>query len=135
MEDGAARFAERFASFWAKPDLDDLGAILTDDVRLVQPLSRTTVGLAAARESFRRLFREFPDLRGEVDRWRGGGDCLFIEFRLRASIGSRPFEWPAVDRFTLRADKACERVSYFDGIPLAMALAWRPLTALRLLRR
>jgi len=62
---------------------------------------------------------------------------VFIEFRLRATIGGRPFEWPVVDRFLLREDgMAVERISYFDALPLLAAAAarpsgWRQLLALR----
>ena len=62
-----------------------------------------------------------------ADRWSGAGNVLFIEFRLRATIGGRPFEWPVVDRFVLRDDgKAVERVTYFDSLPLLAAAAARP---------
>ena len=60
---GSARaedFVRRFAAYWSAPDPSMLEHLLTDDVRLVQPLSATTEGLAAAQESFRRLFARFP---------------------------------------------------------------------------
>ena len=132
---GAAGFVRRFQSFWNDPDPDTLGGILTDDVHLVQPLSAATHGLPSAQASFRRLFAQFPDLRGTVDRWRGDDDIVFIEFRLHGTLGGGAIEWPAVDRFTLRGGKACERVSYFDGIPLAAKLVWHPWVALQAMRR
>lgn len=133
----AARFVARFEEFWAdpKPDPETLRSMLTNDVRLVQPLASVTQGIDAACESFRRLFMQFPDLRAKVDRWSGDDTVVFIEFRLRATIGKKLFEWPAVDRFTLRGDVACERVSYFDGLPLVSQLLRRPLAAFRALRR
>ena len=130
----AARFVERFQAYWSDPDPEDLRAILTDDVRLVQPLAPPTRGIDAAIASFRRLFAQFPDLRATVDRWRGDDTCVFIEFRLRTTLGRGVVEWPAVDRFTLRGDKASERVSYFDGIPLALRLVRHPGVAWRALR-
>jgi hypothetical protein len=131
----AADFVSRFASFWRGPDPEHLASILTQDVRLAQPLSPPTLGLAEAQASFRRLFAALPDLRASVERWRGDDSVVFIEFRLHATLGRRRIEWPAVDRFTLRGDLACERISYFDGVPLALRLARHPLTALRALRR
>jgi hypothetical protein len=130
----AAHFVERFEAYWSDPDPEDLRTILTDDVRLAQPLSPSTRGIDAAIASFRRLFAQFPDLRATVDRWRGDDTCVFIEFRLRATLGRGVIEWPAVDRFTLRGDKASERVSYFDGIPLALRLVRHPAVAWRALR-
>ena len=131
----AEDFVRRFAAYWRDPDPSTLDRILTDDVRLVQPLSATTHGLADAQASFRRLFALFPDLRGTVDRWRGDDMSVFIEFRLHATLGAGRIEWPAVDRFTLRGAKASERVSYFDGVPLAGRLLWHPRIAWRALRR
>jgi ketosteroid isomerase-like protein len=128
-------FARGFEAFWQAPDLAALDALLTEDVRLVQPLSRTTFGLQAAKDSFRRLFAVIPDLRGVVDRSRGDDEVLFIEFRLHGTVGARRIEWPLVDRFLLRGEKACERVSYFDPLVLVGPLLRAPLTAIRLLLR
>ncbi len=127
-------FAGRFAAFWRAPDPDRLSEVLTDDVRLVQPLSPPTEGMAAARATFRRLLTQFPDLRATVDRWSGDERHVFVEFRLRATLGRSVVEWPAVDRFTLRGDKACERVSYFDALPLLGKLVRHPIAAWRATR-
>jgi ketosteroid isomerase-like protein len=121
-----ARFVAAFAAYWAAPDLDVLPALLAPEVRLRQPLAEPTDGLAAARAGFERIFAALPDLRGEVDRWSAAGEYVFIEFRLRATLAGRPFEWPVVDRFTLRDGLAAERVSYFDPLPLVLAGLRRP---------
>ena len=128
---GAAEFVEGFRRFWSDPDPADLAALLTRDVRLVQPLSPVMHGIEEAQAEFRRLFRWLPDLRGEVDRWRGDGEEVFIEFRLRARIGGRTVEWPVVDRFSLASGRARERVSYFDPLPLVLRLARAPRGAFR----
>ena len=44
----AEDFVRRFAAYWQNPDPSALDQLLTSDVRLVQPLSATTHGLAAA---------------------------------------------------------------------------------------
>lgn len=130
----AEAFVGRFARYWSNPDPDTLDALLTPDVTLVQPLSAPTHGLEAARAAFRRLFAIFPDLRAVVDRWGATSDGVLIELRLRATLGGQPLEWPAVDRFTLRGDKASERVSYFDATALLRRLATHPAVAWRLWR-
>lgn len=130
----AEGFVRRFAAFWAAPDPGKLDGLLTDDVRLVQPLSPPTHGIDEARGAFRRLLGALPELRATVDRWSGDDQHVFIEFRLRAPVGGSALEWAAVDRFTLRGDKASERVSYFDPLPLMGTLLWHPLLAWRLLR-
>ena len=130
----AEDFVRRFQAFWSAPDVEHLGELLTDDVRLAQPLSSPTHGLEAGKAAFRRLFRQFPDLRATVDRWSGDDAQVFIEFRLRATLGSSVVEWPAVDRFTLRGQRASERVSYFDALPLLGKLARHPVVAWRATR-
>ncbi len=85
-------------------------------------------GLAAAQREFTRILGWLPDLHGTVDRWDRAGDVVFIEFRLAARIGDEDVEWPAIDRFVLRDDKAVERVSYFDSFPLLIKVLKHPST-------
>jgi hypothetical protein len=54
------------------------------------------------------------------------GTALFIEFRLIATIGGKRIEWPVVDRFVMRGDKAAKRVTYFDALPLVVRLLTTP---------
>jgi hypothetical protein len=83
--------------------------------------------LDEVRCGFQPVFAWMPDLHGIVDRWGAADNVVFIEFRLRGTIGGKPFEWPVVDRFTLRQDGlATERVSYFDALPVLAAAARRP---------
>ena len=119
-------FVAGFRGFWASPSAARLGELLAQDVVLRQPLAPPLHGLPAARAEFEKIFAWLPDLRGEVDRWSGSGDALFIEFRLGAKLGGERLEWPAVDRFTLRGARAIERWSYFDSLPLLLRVARRP---------
>lgn len=114
----AEDFVARFSRFWADPRPEDLVMLLTDDVVLVQPLGTATSGIEEAQAAFAKLFDWLPDLRAEVDGWALRGSSLFIEFRLSATLGGRRVEWPVVDRFELRGNKAVKRVSYFDALPL-----------------
>lgn len=123
----AAEFVEGFRRYWSAPSLDGLSVLLAPDVTLVQPLAPRMRGLDEVRRQFAAIFAWLPDLRAEVDRWSSAGNVVFIEFRLRAMIGGRPFEWPVIDRFLLRDDGlAVERVTYFDPLPLLAAAATRP---------
>ena len=123
---GAERFVLGFADFWRNPSPERMGELLSEDVVLRQPLSPPMRGLVAAQVEFEKIFRWLPDLRGVVDGWSAAGETVFIEFRLRATLSGRPLEWPVVDRFTLRGDKASERVSYFDGLPLLVRVLRQP---------
>ena len=123
----AADFVETFRRYWAAPSLGGFDVALAEDVVLVQPLSPRMRGLEQVRAGFTPIFAWLPDLHGEVDRWGAEGDIVFIEFRLVATIGGKPFEWPVVDRFVLRDDgKAIERVTYFDPLPIMIATLMRP---------
>lgn len=128
-------FVARFSAYWAAPATGRLRELLADDVRLVQPLSRPASGLDAATRWFASTLRAIPDLRGEVDRWSGRGELLFIELRLSGTIGRRWIEWPVVDRFQIGADgRARERTSYFDPLPLLTAGLRSPRGWLQLVR-
>ena len=121
-------FAHEFRTRWAAPTADRLCELLHEDVRLVQPASPPVVGRENARRMFTGLFNWLPDMRGEVDQWRGADNLLYIEFRLMATIGGQHVEWPAVDRFTLRDNLAAERVSFFDPSALMGAILQHPST-------
>jgi hypothetical protein len=123
----AADFVEGFRRYWSAPSLDGFASLLAPDVKLVQPMAPVMHGLEEVRRNFRAIFAWLPDVHAEVDRWSSTGNAVFIEFRLLATIGGRPVEWPVVDRFLLREDgMAIERVSYFDPLPLLAAAAVRP---------
>jgi hypothetical protein len=126
--DPAEAFVGRFSAFWADPSPDKMGTLLTSDVVLIQPLSAPMHGLDAAQAEFRKLFAWLPDLRATVDGWAANGAELFIEFRLAATVGGKRLEWPVVDRFVMRGDKAVRRVTYFDSLPLLLRVLQAPST-------
>ena len=130
----ASEFVDRFASAWARSDLDALMALLADDVVLVQPMMPAMVGKAQSRKEFARLFALIPDLHATVHRWAAHGQVLFIEFTLIGTLGGREVSWPAVDRFLIRDGQVTERVSYFDPLPLGIHALRRPRAWGRLLR-
>lgn len=121
-----AAFVDAFQRYWRAPELEMLDDILHPDVVLIQPLSKPARGLAHAKAQFARIFALIPDLHAEVDGWSAAGDVVLIEFRLIGTLGGRRIEWPAVDRFLLPGPLATERVSYFDSLPLLVAMLTRP---------
>lgn len=124
--DAAEDFVKRFSEFWASPSPEKMSGLLTPDVVLIQPLSAPMHGLEAAQAEFRKLFSWLPDLHATIDAWGVNGTALFIEFRLIATIGGKRIEWPVVDRFVMRGDKAAKRVTYFDALPLVTRLLTTP---------
>lgn len=119
-------FVSRFADAWATPSPDGFEALFCPDVHLVQPLLPNARGIPAAGASMSRLFRMMPDAHGEVLDSGAAGDTVFIELRLAGTFGGHLLQWDVVDRITLRDGLIAERVSYFDPLPLILAMACRP---------
>jgi hypothetical protein len=87
----------------------------------------TTSGLDAGKRAFADLFDLIPDMTAEVHRWGATSDGVLIEFTVRGTAGGTPISWESVDRFILNDDGlATERFTYFDSLPLVLALARRP---------
>jgi ketosteroid isomerase-like protein len=128
----AERWVADFREGWRAPKgpeafVEQFRSRLAPDVRLVQPQLPTLVGLRGFEQRFvRPLFELMPDIRGEVERWAAGGDTVYIELTLRATLGGRPLSWRVCDRVTLRDGVAIERESYFDPGPLIAAIARTP---------
>ena len=144
----AAAWVAMFEQGWADPVdtdtfCDHFDPWFDDEVRMIQPNIRPTVGRKAFREQFARpLFTLVPDLHGTVENWAASGDLVYIELRLEGTIGKRRFTLRTCDRIKLRDGKATERVAYLDPGPLLKAVAASPRswprfvrTQLRSLRR
>lgn len=126
-QDGAADFVRRFAKFWQAPAPERLDTVLAPDARLSAPMIPTTHGLEAGKRAFADLFELIPDMTAEVHRWGATVDGVLIEFTVRGTAGGSPISWQSVDRFVLDDDGlATERFTYFDSLPLVLALARRP---------
>jgi ketosteroid isomerase-like protein len=128
----AAAWVAMFAEGWANPVdadsfCDHFEPWFDDEVRMIQPSLRPTVGRQAFREQFARpLFQLVPDLHGTVEGWAASGDSVYIELRLEGTVGRRRFTMHTCDRIKLRDGKAIERVAYLDAAPLLKAVAATP---------
>jgi ketosteroid isomerase-like protein len=126
-EDQAADFVRRFAEFWRAPDPERLDILLARDVKLSAPMIPTTYGLHAGKRAFADLFELISDMTAEVHRWGATADGVLVEFTARGATGGSPVSWESVDRFVLdERGLATERFTYFDSLPLMLALARRP---------
>jgi ketosteroid isomerase-like protein len=136
----AAAWVAMFAEGWANPVdtdtfCDHFDPWFDDEVRMIQPSVRPTVGRRAFREQFARpLFTLVPGLHGTVENWAVSGDLLYIELRLEGTVGKREFTLHTCDRIKLRDGKATERVAYLDAAPLLKAVAASPRAWPRLIR-
>ena len=118
--------AEQFAEAWANPRLERFVELLHPDVRLLQPVTPPIVGRQAAGEEFARLLAWLPDLRGTVDRTAMQADTLLIAWRLRFTLGNRPYELRIADRIVVADGLIREREAYYDSLALMIALLGRP---------
>ena len=74
-------WVDAFKHVWERPRdrLDRLLALLGDDVTLKAPTKPpVSRGKIEARAALERVFRDLPDLRADILRWRGDADALFI---------------------------------------------------------
>lgn len=126
-QDGAADFVRRFVEFWQAPMPERLDTVLAPNARLSAPMIPTTYGLEAGKRAFADLFELISDMTVEVHRWGTTSDGVLIEFTVRGRAGGSPVSWQSVDRFVLdESGLATERFTYFDSLPLVLALARRP---------
>jgi hypothetical protein len=136
----AQRWAERFVAAWRPPTdpvafAADVGALLSEDVRLLGPMMPTTSGLAAFEHSFvKPIFGLIPDAHAELESWAASERTLFVELTVHGTIGRHPLSFRVCDRLTLREGIAVERQSYFDPTPIALAVIRSPSAWPRLLR-
>ena len=126
MNPDLEHFVHAFADAWSRPDLDRFTALWHPEIRLTAPLAGTTVGHPASREAFRRTLELLPDMKGEVTRWSGSDDLVFIEWTASATYAGESVSWPVVDRWLLADGLGLERVAYFDSLPLVRLVARHP---------
>ena len=138
--EAAATWVAVFAEGWANPVdadtfCDHFDGWFDDEVRMIQPNLRATVGRKAFRERFARpLFTLVPDLHGAVEGWAAAGDSVYIELKLEGTVGRRRFTMHTCDRIDLRDGRVVERVAYLDASPLLRALAASPRSWPRFIR-
>jgi hypothetical protein len=121
-------FVGRFGDAWARPTAEGLAGLCHPEVRLVQPMMPAMRGRPEAARGFAELLARVPDLRGEVVRWSGAGELVFIELTLTGTLARRPFSWTVADRILLEDGLVRERISYFDPLPLLFESLKAPRT-------
>lgn len=135
----AAEFVDFFAAGWAigatNPErfFAHFGSRMTEDTRMIQPLSPVFRGSRGLRELFAPLFEVITDLRGEVLRWGETDDGVLVELRLAGTLGGRPIAWVTVDRITVRDGVMLEREAHFDPLPLVGRMLRAPRASMKLI--
>jgi ketosteroid isomerase-like protein len=137
-------FMREFEEGWSTPRggqafLDHFLQFMTDETRMVQPMTPTAVGREEFAEMFGGTFELIPDLHAEVHGYTATDDEVgHVDFDLIGTIGGREFRLTCCDRITVRDGKVLERIAYFDPTPMILALLRSPTSwprAIRLIAR
>jgi len=117
---------EQFTAVWANPRVEKLVELLHPECLLLQTVTPPVRGREAARVEFGRLLRWLPDLHGTVDRSAVDDDIALIAWRLRCTLGGRPFELRIVDRLVVEGGLIREREAYYDSLRFFLEVVRRP---------
>lgn len=122
----AADFVRRFQETWNAPTPERLNQLVHADIEFIQPMNPPVHGHAAAARFWGHVLAMMPDLTGEVVSWAARDGVVFIEQRMRGTLGGRPVEWITLDRIHLEDGKVRRRTAYFNPLPLVRTIALRP---------
>ena len=92
------------------------------------PQSPDAIGREGWLDFFAQLYVLAPDLKGQVLRSAAtpAGDGVYVELRLTGTLKGRKLAVDVCDYFTLRDGLVIARVTYFDPLPLLLAIVSRP---------
>ena len=122
-----AQVVTEFTRAWSMPGPGAFDAILDDDVELVQPMLRDTIGRDNWDQEILRLQTAMPNLTGEVLAWAGSGDSIFVNLRLVSTQKGKTFDFTLIDHIRISPEgMIVRRDSYFDSAPLARNMVTRP---------
>ncbi len=130
-----ARWREAWSHGAVEPCLSEHATTIRDERTLyVQPLFDAVVGEQGMRQMFEGVFALIPDLNAQLDHWSVGEGFAFIEFTLTGTLGGKPIQWRGVDRMELEGEKLVMRETYYDPLPVLVAMLTRPRAWPRLVR-
>jgi len=92
------RFYDRWHKAWAAQDICALSNLYAADCKVTSPMFGAMQGRAAVSESFKRLFKVFPDLRMKTDQLIIDGDRVAIVFSTTATHSAEFMGLPATGR-------------------------------------
>jgi ketosteroid isomerase-like protein len=125
-----AEFIPVFIEGWTRSQPEDwidfFRPLVHPDVVVTQPMLPTAIGPEAYMNGFRNTFDLMRDMAVEVLSTAVSEDAVFIESRVSATIGGRRFSFDVADRFQFRDGLIYRRASYFDPMPIIVAVLLRP---------
>lgn len=96
--DETTRFYERWHQAWAAQDVLALANLYAQDCKVMSPMFGRMQGRAAVAESFKRLFKTFPDWKLKMERPIIDGDRACIVFSTPATHSAEFMGLPATGR-------------------------------------
>lgn len=92
------RFYDRWHQAWSAQDVTVLASLYAPDCKVTSPMFGQMQGRAAVTESFRRLFKVFPDLKMETEQLIIDGNRAAIVFSTNATHSAEFMGLPATGR-------------------------------------
>jgi len=117
-----ARFLERFFRFGASPSVETYLPLFHPDATLFDDGMERPIGVAEIPASITATLALAQGLVMVPERWRVGGDTVFVEARNEASIFGTLQRWQSVYRIVLSGDHVIDGRRYYDRAPLLAAL-------------
>ena len=92
------RFFDRWHQAWAAQDLTTLASLYAPDCKVTSPMFGQMQGRAAVLESFKRVFKVFPDLNMKTEQLIIDGDRAVVVFSSNATHSGEFMGLPATGR-------------------------------------
>jgi steroid delta-isomerase-like uncharacterized protein len=96
--DETTRFFDRWHTAWANQDVAALANLYAADCKVTSPMFGNMQGRAAVSESFKRLFKAFPDWKLKTEQLIVDGDRAAIVFSTNATHSAEFMGLPATGR-------------------------------------
>lgn len=126
-KDETTRFFDRWRQAWAAQDVTALANLYAADCKVTSPMFGQMQGRAAVTESFRRLFKVFPDLNMKTEQVIIDGDRAAVVFSTNATHSAEFMGLPATGR---KAKVSGVLVQKLDGDEIEEELRLYDFTAL-----
>ncbi|MFF4413471.1 nuclear transport factor 2 family protein [Streptosporangium sp. NPDC001559] len=108
-------FVNRWATFWAAPDPEQVHTLSAPDIVLRYPGRPEPLnGLDAWKAQVASIVERFPDVRLSVTHHATDGDLCFISWQATATAGGKAIFWEGIDRMLLKDGVVIDSMVAFD---------------------
>ena len=118
MEIDPDAFLTRFRAFGAAPSTATYLPLFDPDATLFDSGMPAPIRVPEIPEHIEAILRLVPDFRMTPERWRVGGDTVFVEASNAATLAGEPVRWDSVYCVDLRGSRVIRGRRYYDRWPL-----------------